>query len=71
MRAIAATYEKMSSSDAAEILTQMCRNGQEQDVVKILFLTSDRATGKILSAITDRELAGRLTEKMKWVEQEG
>jgi len=71
LKKIAAKYEKMDSTAAAEIMTEMCANKQMDDPVKILFLMSDRSAGKVLAAMTDRKLAARMLAQMKRIEQEG
>jgi len=71
LKKMAARYEKMKSEAAAEIMTEMCRNNQVDDPVKILFLMSERSAAKVLAAMTDRKLAARLLERMKRIEQEG
>lgn len=71
LQGIAAKYERMDENAGSEILVSMCRNGQESDVVKILYYLSDRMSAKMLGAIEDRELAARLLERMKRVEEEG
>ena len=71
LKKIAARYEKMDSTAAAEILTAMCENGQPADAVKILYIMSERSAGKVIGEIADRKLAAQLLEQMKRIEQEG
>ncbi|MFP3936910.1 MAG: hypothetical protein ACLFVW_01120 [Phycisphaerae bacterium] len=71
IRGIAAKYERMDVDSGSQILVSMARNGQESDAVKILYYLSERVAAKMLGAIEDRELAARLIERMKRVEEEG
>ncbi len=65
-------YESMEPSKGGKIFTSMCKNKQEEDVVKILYFMSERNAAKMLAAITDTELAARLCQKLKKVsKQEG
>jgi flagellar motility protein MotE (MotC chaperone) len=71
LKKTAAIYEKMDPASGSEYLTEMCANKQEQDVVKILYLMSERSAAKVLAEMTDTSLAARLTEMMKRIQQEG
>ena len=68
---LAKTYEKMEAAAGSEILAKMVSHEQEEDAVKILYFMSDRSAAKLLAALTDKDLAARLCEKMKKVEKEG
>lgn len=65
LKKTALIYEKMDAASGCRILEAMCANRQEADAVKILHYMSDRAAAKLLSEITDKQLAANLTEKMK------
>jgi flagellar motility protein MotE (MotC chaperone) len=67
----AAIYEKMDTAIGGEILTSMCKNSQEDDVVKILFYMSERAAAKLLAEIPDKDIAAELCQKLKKVQEEG
>lgn len=71
LRGIAAKYERLDERAGAEILVSMVENGQEADAVRILYYLSERSAAKMLGAIPDRQLAARLVERMKRVEEEG
>jgi chromosome segregation ATPase len=71
LKNIAAKYEKLDEDAGSDILVSMCENGQEADAVKILYYLSERTTAKMLGAIPDRELAARLLERMKRIQEEG
>ncbi len=66
-------YESMEPTKGGAIFTSMCKNDQEDDVVKILYFMSERTAAKMLAAITDTDLAAKLCEKLKRVsrQQEG
>lgn len=71
LKKTAAIYEKMEPAAGGAILSQMCANQQEQDVVKILHLMSERSAAKVLAEMPDKSLAARLSEKMKRIGREG
>ena len=54
-------------------MESMCKNEQEDDVVKILYVMSERAAAKVLGKIgeTNAELGARLVSKVKRIRQEG
>lgn len=67
----AAIYEKMDTASGSEILIGMCKNKQEDDVVKILFYMSERAAAKLLAEIPDKGIAAELCQKLKKIQEEG
>lgn len=67
----AAIYEKMDTASGSEILAGMCKNKQEDDVVKILFYMSERAAAKLLAEIPDKDIAAGLCQKLKKIQEEG
>lgn len=71
LQKIAANFEKTDPTVVAKILTNMCADARYQDAVKILYLMSERATGKILGKIEDDKLASILVQQMTLVKQEG
>ncbi|MGB8226133.1 MAG: hypothetical protein WCE45_04605, partial [Sedimentisphaerales bacterium] len=56
---IAATYDKMDSSQAGKILSNMSqvKNGNADDAVKILYYMSERTKAKVLASIAETEPA--------------
>jgi flagellar motility protein MotE (MotC chaperone) len=78
---IAATYDKMDSSSASTILTNMCKDEQEQnieagkayssfdDAVKILHYMTERTKAKLLAELATSEpaLAASLCNRLKQI----
>lgn len=73
---IAATYDKMDSSSAAKILTNMCANQTQsggissfEDAVKIMRYMADRSKAKVLAelAVSEPKLAAGISQKLKQV----
>jgi len=73
LKRLAAVYEKLDADAGARIMESMCKNEQEDDVVKILYVMSERAAAKVLGKIgeTNAELGARLVSKVKRIRQEG
>jgi flagellar motility protein MotE (MotC chaperone) len=67
----AAIYETMDAVRSGQIVAEMCTNNQEEDAVRILYLMSERAAGKILQELPDKGLAARLLVKIKRVREQG
>jgi flagellar motility protein MotE (MotC chaperone) len=72
LASIAATYDKMNASGAAEIFTNMSKLDTEQsrgltDVVKILYYMNDRTKAKVLAELvnTEPKLAAVLSQELK------
>jgi flagellar motility protein MotE (MotC chaperone) len=70
IKRLAKVYEKMDAATGGEILIGMCKNKQEDDAVKILRYMSERSAGKVLSEMTDKELAARLCTKLQRLQEE-
>lgn len=68
---LAATYDKMDTTQAARILAAMAAGPQVSDAVKILYYMSERTTAKILGEIgaAQPELASAINLKLKRVEE--
>ena len=79
---IAATYDKMDSKSASEILTNMCKSkaqttgaeGQESgfnDALKILHYMTERTKAKVLAELVSSEpqLASLLCQKLKQISE--
>jgi flagellar motility protein MotE (MotC chaperone) len=79
---IAGTYDKMESSSASKILTNMCATGGQtpsgksgqahsryDDAVKILYYMEDRTKAKVLAemATSEPDLAAALCERLKHI----
>jgi flagellar motility protein MotE (MotC chaperone) len=73
---IAATYDKMDSSSAAKILTNMCASPTQiggassfDDAVKILRYMTERSKAKVLAelAVSEPKLAAGISQKLKLV----
>lgn len=71
LKRVAAMYDKMDSAAGGRILEGMCTNQQEADAVKILRYMSERSAAKVLAEITDKGVAGRLTEQLKRTREQG
>jgi len=73
---IAATYDKMNASGAAEIFTNMSKLDTTQskgldDVVKILYYMNDRTKAKVLAELvnTEPKLAAVLSQELKRIKE--
>jgi chromosome segregation ATPase len=76
LASIAATYDKMNASGAAEIFTNMSKLDTEQsrgltDVVKILYYMNDRTKAKVLAELvnTEPKLAAVLSQELKRIKE--
>lgn len=81
LASIAATYDKMDSSSASIIITNMCEkpdSGREtsgiksfDDAVKILYFMGDRTKAKLLAdlAVSKPELAADLSRRLKQISE--
>ncbi len=67
LKKTAEIYGKMAPERAAQMLTQMFNSGQQDTVVKIIFLMQDRSAAKTLEAISDAKVGAQITEKLKQV----
>jgi flagellar motility protein MotE (MotC chaperone) len=67
LKKTAEIYGKMTPERAAQVLTQMYNAGQQDTVVKIIYLMQDRSAAKTLEAITDAKVGAQITEKLKQV----
>jgi flagellar motility protein MotE (MotC chaperone) len=72
LQRIAATYDKMDSTQAGKILATMASNKQTLDAVKILYYMSERSAGKLLGEIGNAspEVAGALIIQLKQVKEQ-
>ncbi|MFO7956053.1 MAG: hypothetical protein R6X33_03015 [Candidatus Brocadiia bacterium] len=62
-------YGKMDSERAAEIFAQMYEDGQQETVVKIIFLMQDRSAAKALAAFSDPKISAQITEQLKRIKE--
>lgn len=71
LQRIAATYDKMDTTQSAKILTTMVTNNQTKDAVKILYYMSERSAGKLLGEIgtTRPETASTLSLMLKQIKE--
>ena len=80
LASIAATYDKMDSSSASIIISNMCATLQSgtdstvnsfDDAVKILYYMSDRTKAKLLAelATTKPDMAANLSRKLKQISE--
>lgn len=60
LKRMAKVYEAMPADSAAATMAAV----EEDTVVKLMFLMSERSAGKVLAALSP-EVAGRITEKMR------
>jgi type IV secretory pathway VirB10-like protein len=70
LKQIAATYDKMDSSECGKIITEMCKDDKLDDAVKLLALMQVRPAANALSELQDKALAARLTDRWKRIRQE-
>ncbi len=70
LKRTAEVYEKMSPTEAAEVLMGMAKNGQVEDAAKILHAMTVRGAGKVMGKITDPALTAQLSDRMKRVRTE-
>jgi chorismate mutase len=68
---IAATYDKMDSSQAGKILSNMsqAKSGNGDDAVKILYYMADRTKAKVLASIAETEpaISADFCQKLKQI----
>lgn len=69
LKKIAKVYSGMSASDAAEIMEGMHKAGQAEDCAKIVYYMTDRSASKLLQTMTDKGVAGMLTEALKRIQE--
>ncbi|MFW6118974.1 MAG: hypothetical protein ACOC7S_01410 [Planctomycetota bacterium] len=62
-------YGKMDSERAAEILAQMYEDGEQETVVKIIYLMQDRSAAKALAAFSDPRISAQITEQLKRIKE--
>lgn len=68
---LAATYDKMETSQAARILATMAAGPQASDAIKILYYMSERTAAKVLGEIgtAQPELASMINLKLKRIQE--
>lgn len=68
---LAATYDKMDSTSAGQILTSMIKipNSSFDDAVKILYYMTDRTKAKVLASVaeTDPTISANFCQKLKQI----
>jgi flagellar motility protein MotE (MotC chaperone) len=65
----AAIFGRMDAAGGARILTKMYESGDEETVVKILYLMRDRNAAKLLDEIPDPEMSAQVTRRLSYVQQ--
>jgi len=65
LKATAEIYGKMSPDKAASVLGQMYGAGQQETVVKIIYLMQPREAAKVLEAFSDPKIGAAITEQLK------
>jgi flagellar motility protein MotE (MotC chaperone) len=70
---LAATYDKMDTTQAGRILATMASGPQASDAIKILYYMSERTAAKVLGEIgaTQPDLAAMISMKLKRVKESG
>ncbi len=71
LKRTATIYEKMDATRGVGILIAMCKNNQEDDVVKILFYMSEKKAAKLLAEMQDQNIAAKLCQKLKMIQEDG
>lgn len=68
---LAATYEKMDSTQASRIMVNMAASNQLQDSVKILYYMNERMAAKLLAEIAAAkpELASVICMQLKYIKE--
>lgn len=68
---LAATYDKMDTTQAARILATMAAGPQASDAIKILYYMSERTTAKVLGEIgaAQPELASMINLRLKRIQE--
>ena len=70
---LAATYDKMETTQASRILANMAAGPQASDAIKILYYMSERTAAKVLGEIgnSQPDLAAMISMKLKRVQENG
>ena len=71
LKRTATIYEKMDAARGVGILIAMYKNNQEDDVVKILFYMSEKKAAKLLAEMQDQNIAAKLCQKLKKIQEDG
>lgn len=74
LKTTAEIYGKMSPQKAAEVLGHMYAGGEQDTVVKIIYLMGPRPAAKTLEAFEDPKIGAQITEQLKHItksEQQG
>lgn len=71
LKRAAMIYEKMDATAGGKMIEGMCSNNQEDDAAKILHFMSERSAAKLLAEITDKNVAARLSLRLKNVAEKG
>ncbi len=63
----AAMFGRMETGAAAQIITRMYEDGEEDTVVKILSMMRERNAGGVMAEIGDPKIGARITKKLSYV----
>ena len=69
LKKTAGIYNKMDSTAGGVILADMCRQNNEDAVVRILYYMEERNAAKMIEGFEDKSLAARLCDKIKRVRE--
>lgn len=67
LKKTAQIYGKMSPQQAARFLEQMYADGQEDTVVKLIYLMDSRAAAKTFEAFVEPQISAQITAKLKLI----
>jgi len=69
LQQMAGVYDKMDSASSSKIITAMCANNQTEDAVKLLKYMGQRPVALLMSELADKNLAAKLSEMLKRVQE--
>jgi len=67
LKKAAEIYGKMAPQDAAEVLEEICAQGKQDMVVKIIYFMPGRNAAKTLASIKDPKVSAEITEKLSHI----
>lgn len=70
LQQVAAVYDKMDSAASSKIIADMCTTNQIEDAVKLLRYMGERPVAMLMSEMTDKSLAARLSLMLKRVQEQ-
>jgi flagellar motility protein MotE (MotC chaperone) len=63
-------YSKMTPEKSSEVLAKMYSDGEQETVVKIIYMMQERSAAKTLEAMTDPQVSAEITQALKRVGKE-